>query len=607
MNAARTELQKRQRAQLAELVNTQQAIANGRPPPLPDGKTEVFHWHPTIPSFCLRQYASGRGTWQLQYRTRDGQKRTYPCGNAVVTTLKQAEKTAHAALQEVRNNKDPQGDRRELRAKPNRLILARLERHRPELADRVKAKELSAAQAATAAGFGKPTVGALCEEYFEEMGRSKDKLSPLTLDTYRSLANNHFGKLRGIPFDDLDKRRNDISARVRQINAEVSRHTALHFRSMLSSVYEWAMAVYPDDIKFNPVPGTWRPERPKKNDDDDHNFLLRPELAAIWRGCESMAAAARATYKGNAWGETLPTAANSIRADSVLLTRAEAARQIGIRPSLLWHAIEAGELKPACMRRDLAEEEHPLKIKQGYHRRTYLLRSSDVTRWAAQRGNLFRSPQHEYSVIVRLLLLLGLRYSQIGGLRWSELGELDSRDKFVPSTSISVLRQKPMLADGDWRRGMKAKRGSGPVLLRYLPPPAVELINTIERRPGRDLLFGTGPHGMLENDRYKKQLDQKIPSVNDGAPIREWHLHLLRHSFTTHIKELGCPPHIMSAMLNHASAEGSRTTGIYDHATYMAEQKKWMDPWAARILNDAHRIEDDQTNVTPLPRPAESA
>jgi hypothetical protein len=39
----------------------------------------------------------------------------------------------------------------------------------------------------------------------------------------------------------------------------------------------------------------------------------------------------------------------------------------------------------------------------------------------------------------------------------------------------------------------------------------------------------------------------------------------------------------------------------------MAEQKKWMDPWAARILNDAHRIEDDQTNVTPLPRPAESA
>jgi hypothetical protein len=45
-------------AAAAELVNVQQAIADGRPSPLPDGKTEVFHWHPTIPSFCLRQYAS---------------------------------------------------------------------------------------------------------------------------------------------------------------------------------------------------------------------------------------------------------------------------------------------------------------------------------------------------------------------------------------------------------------------------------------------------------------------------------------------------------------------------------------------------------------------
>jgi hypothetical protein len=91
MNAARTDLQKQIRAQRAELVRVQEAIADRRPLPLPDGKKEHHYKHPTIPSFYLRQYESGRGRCELQYRVKaTGEKRTLNCGEADVTTLVQA-------------------------------------------------------------------------------------------------------------------------------------------------------------------------------------------------------------------------------------------------------------------------------------------------------------------------------------------------------------------------------------------------------------------------------------------------------------------------------------------------------------------------------------
>jgi hypothetical protein len=623
MNAARTELQKQIREQLAKLVERQQAIANDRPLPLPEGANDSFpYWHPTIPSFALRQYRSGYGIWQLQYRTANGEKRTYTCGKAKVTTLRQAEDLAEKALDQVRGGKDPQAERRELRSRSARLTLTRLERSHPDLVKRVKAKELTPNQAATKAGIGKPNVGEFLQEYFTAMARkihrtegltNFTRISPRTLKNYKAFAKHHLGPLRTIQFDELEKHRDKISKRVMEIEEELSWQSARHFKYMLSSGYKWGLKAYTGIIKVNPVPGTYVPERPPENRaDDDLKHLLWPELAAIWRACEAMAAAAPTTYKGNAWGGSKPTAANSIRAGSVFLTRAEAARQTGIDKSVIWRAIKDGTLK-AQSRRDRGVEDHPLKKKRGYHRRTYLISAKDLDAFAQSRAGLMRSPQYEYSVVIRLLMLLGLRYSQIGGLRWSELGELKG-DKFVPSTSISVLRQKPLLKDGARRKGMKAKGGEGSTLLRYLPPLAVKLINTIERRPGRDLVFGVGPDGKQENDRYKKQLDEIIteqirdrqkeqaerdPTVNaDAEPFRKWKLHMMRHSFTTLLNDMNCPPHIVSMMINHVFAEGASATSLYNHATYIDAQKQWMNSWVTRLLNEVHGTDD--TNVRRL-------
>jgi integrase len=607
----------------------QEAIADRRPLPIPDGKAEHFYKHPTIPSFYLRQYKSGKGKWQLQYRVKaTGEKRTLDCGDADVTTLVQAEKKANAARQRVADGEDPQGEKREQRdkAKSNPLTIARIKRVRPDLLERIEAKELSVTEAAAEAGIGpKPTVGELCEEYFQDMEPVDSPLSPTTLQQYKYLAK-LLGPLRGIVFDELLNRRNDITARLRQIEKDHSQHVMFRFRSMLSSTYEWAKDHYPDNIQVNPVAGTGKRARRKPKGEEDMDYLSMHELGAIWRACEAMEANAVATFKGNAWGGAKAVPANSIRDRSALLTTAEAARQSGLHKSILYRAIEAGELKPR-FRRDLSEghsANHPLKITRGKgHGSDFLIEFAELDQFMKSRNGLVRSPQLEYSVVIRLLAFLGLRYSQIAELRWSELGEWDyERDRFIPSSSISVLRQMPRLADGRRRFGMKAHGGEGPKLIRYLPPLAVELINKMERKPGEDLIFGGGPRGIRENGRYKNQLDAII-LANEGKAIihtvterqkdgsliqveRLWHLHMLRHSFITHLKGMGAQPWIVSAMVNHASADGSPTTRGYDHQTYMEDQPKWMDSWVAKLLNEAHGVKDDQTNVAQFPR-AETA
>ncbi len=85
---------------------------------------------------------------------------------------------------------------------------------------------------------------------------------------------------------------------------------------------------------------------------------------------------------------------------------------------------------------------------------------------------------------------------------------------------------------------------------------------------------------------------------------------MMRHSFTTLLNEMHCPPHIVSRMINHTFAEGeqaqaqAQATKGYNHATYIDGQKQWMDAWVAKLLNEVHGTDD--TNVRRL-RPAETA
>jgi hypothetical protein len=114
---ARAQLKSLERDELANFAKLRNDIAAGNPPPMPEGKAEVWHWHPRIPAFALRQYPNWKAsTFVVQYRVKStGKKRTETIGKVVNLTLKQAEKIAVDLLAEIDARKDPVADRKKAR------------------------------------------------------------------------------------------------------------------------------------------------------------------------------------------------------------------------------------------------------------------------------------------------------------------------------------------------------------------------------------------------------------------------------------------------------------------------------------------------------------
>jgi integrase len=89
-----------------------------------------------------------------------------------------------------------------------------------------------------------------------------------------------------------------------------------------------------------------------------------------------------------------------------------------------------------------------------------------------------------------------------------------------------------------------------------------------------------------------------------GADVPPWRLHDLRRTAVTGMAELGIPPHIVEAVLNHISGAKAGVAGIYNRAAYAEEKKAALERWAAHI---AGLVEGRPANVTPLRRARRSA
>jgi integrase len=521
-------------ATMEQLALLQKNIAAGRPVPLPGNKADEFYWHPTMPGFALRVYRNGTGTWLIQYRNKRGLQHRYKLGVAAALSLKEATTAATIAFGDIARGQDPQADLTATREKP------------------------------------KHTLGAIARQFLDDgTGYKGKRLSPKTLKMYGSIFKNHLGALAKMQVDEIDCK--DISEKTTLLNSSVSAHIANHTKAFIGSCYRWGRSRGIITVP-SPVSGTWTAELPESR----ARSLSYEELGAIWRACEDLAASPE-RYKGNAWGANMPDPANSVRADDALLTRTEAARQSGFDKSILWRAIQEGDLKVEGTRRDLQIEDHPLKIRQGYHRRTLLISQKELERFTASRLGMMRSPQAEYAAIIRLLMLLGGRYSEIAELRWSEI-DLDK----------GLLHIKGKGTDD--RRGTKNKRD----LKLPIPAMAVDILKNIKPRPGRDFIFGDGPRGLLNNSRHKDELDDCIAKTNGGKALAPWRHHDLRHSLTTLMNEQGIDPRIVETIVNHRGGiplvGGERTVGHkagiagkYNHAEYRDPVTLALDWWSRKI------------------------
>jgi integrase len=163
----------------------------------------------------------------------------------------------------------------------------------------------------------------------------------------------------------------------------------------------------------------------------------------------------------------------------------------------------------------------------------------------------------EFGRIVRLLILLGSRRQEVGGMCWSELD----------------------LAMGTWRLPSERSKNHHAHTLA-LPPAALEIITAIPRQVGRDYLFGfRGTRGFVGWSIGKAHLDARL-----NGSVQPFRLHDLRRTVATRMADIGILPHTIEAALNHQSGHKSGISGIYSRSLYEREVKAALLVWSEHVL-----------------------
>jgi integrase len=174
----------------------------------------------------------------------------------------------------------------------------------------------------------------------------------------------------------------------------------------------------------------------------------------------------------------------------------------------------------------------------------------------------------DFGRILRLLILLGNRRQEVGGMRWSELDD-----------------------DGNW--SLPAPRAKNDRALTVaLPPTALAIIKAVPRT-NRDQLFGNRARsGFTSWWEGKQAINQRL-----GDKVRPWRIHDLRRSVATKMADIGIEPHIIEAALNHYSGHRAGPAGVYNRARYERQIRAALLRWDEHVTA---LIEGRKSKVVPL-------
>jgi integrase len=154
-----------------------------------------------------------------------------------------------------------------------------------------------------------------------------------------------------------------------------------------------------------------------------------------------------------------------------------------------------------------------------------------------------------------LAVTLGMREGELLGLRWQNV-DLRARRLLVARNATRALDGSRVLTDPKTAAGKRTL---------YLPRIALD---ALARTPHVGELIWPGPdgHPMPEQTLYSRRW---IP-MRKRAQIRPVSFHALRHTAATLALEDGQPPHVVAAMLGHASV--ATTLRLYAHVTHASTE-----------------------------------
>jgi integrase len=171
-------------------------------------------------------------------------------------------------------------------------------------------------------------------------------------------------------------------------------------------------------------------------------------------------------------------------------------------------------------------------------------------------------PPEQFGAIIKLLLLTGARRTEIGGLRWDEIGD-----------DLIILPE--------------ARTKGGREHLIPLSEPAFAILKGLPRRAmadgtPSDHVFGNGD-GYQNWSRSKVDLDARIAKA--GHRLAPWTLHDFRRSVSTALHDrLGIQPHVVEVLLGHVGGHKAGVAGTYNKALYIEERRRALERWGAHLM-----------------------
>lgn len=176
----------------------------------------------------------------------------------------------------------------------------------------------------------------------------------------------------------------------------------------------------------------------------------------------------------------------------------------------------------------------------------------------------------DYGKIIRLLILTAQRRDEVGAMDWGEL-DLEKQLWTIPGSRTKNRRDHHV----------------------PLTQLALDLLPLAPCASERKFVFGNGPRrngdvhrGFSGWSKAKLQIDQRIQlnRARRGERLEplQWRLHDLRRTCATGMADrLGVMPHIVEAVLNHASGHKAGVAGVYNRAKYETSVRSAMESWSS--------------------------
>lgn len=171
-----------------------------------------------------------------------------------------------------------------------------------------------------------------------------------------------------------------------------------------------------------------------------------------------------------------------------------------------------------------------------------------------------------FAAILRLLLLTGQRRDEVGEAKWSEI-DLEARLWSLPASRTK--NKRPHVVP--------------------LSPQAMAIIEALPSRGVSEFMFPARfsrnttkePRAVSGFGRLKERLDKFM--LGELGTLTDWRLHDLRRTVVTGMNEIGIPPHIVEAVVNHVSGHKGGVAGTYNRAIYADEKRVALTRWADHL------------------------